>query len=197
MKKYRYPLVLFLLACAVATTAGAENASVLKPPKGAEIALVVFEDLQCPDCARAEPLLEEAARTYNIPIVVYDFPLQQHRWAFEASVLAKYFGTLSRKLEEEFRDYIYRNQRQVTPENLRGMAERFAQQHNVDLPFALDPQGKLAAAVRADMNLGQRIGVSHTPTIYVVSNKRSGTPFVEVVDRGRLFQTIDQMKRED
>ena len=36
----------------------------------------------------------------------------------------------------------------------------------------------------------------HTPTIYVVSNKRAGKPFVEVVDRSQLFALIDSMQRE-
>jgi hypothetical protein len=30
----------------------------------------------------------------------------------------------------------------------------------------------------------------------VVSNKHTGTPFVEVVDRNQLFQLIDTMKKE-
>ena len=47
----------------------------LRPPKGATVALVIFEDLECPDCARAAPLLEEASRTYKIPVVRHDFPL--------------------------------------------------------------------------------------------------------------------------
>jgi len=38
--------------------------------------------------------------------------------------------------------------------------------------------------------------LQHTPTLYVVSNKRSGTPFVEVVDRSQLFQLIDTMRKE-
>src|SRR5580692_12628498 len=46
----------------------------LRPPKGAQVAIVVFEDLQCPDCRRAAPLVEEAARTYKIPVVRHDFP---------------------------------------------------------------------------------------------------------------------------
>ena len=37
------------------------------------------------------------------------------------------------------------------------------------LPFAVDPQGKLAAEVKADYALGQRIGIEHTPTIWVVT----------------------------
>jgi len=64
------------------------------------------------------------------------------------------------------------------------------------LPFVVDPQGKLAAAINEDKNAGQRVGINHTPTIYVVSNKTQGKPFVEVVDRTQLFQLIDAMKNE-
>ena len=76
--------------------------------------------------------------------------------------------------------------------NLREFTEKFAQQHGVALPFAIDPQGKLAAEVKADYALGQRIGIEHTPTIWVVTNGTNAAPFVEVVDRTKLFQLIDQ-----
>ena len=57
----------------------------------------------------------------------------------------------------------------------------------------MDPQGKLAAeAVKADYALGQRVGIEHTPTIWVVTDHSKGAPFVEVVDRTKLFQLIDQ-----
>jgi hypothetical protein len=39
--------------------------------------------------------------------------------------------------------------------------------HHISLPFAIDPQGKLAGLVKADYALGQRIGIEHTPTIWV------------------------------
>ena len=66
----------------------------------------------------------------------------------------------------------------------------------MDLPFVVDPQGKLAAEVNKDKSLGNTVGIQHTPTIYVVSNKTQGKPFVEVVDRSQLFQLIDSMKQE-
>ena len=66
----------------------------------------------------------------------------------------------------------------------------------MELPFVVDPQGKLAEGINQDKNLGQRVGINHTPTIYVVSNKTQGKPFVEVVDRTQLFQLIDAMKNE-
>jgi protein-disulfide isomerase len=185
---------LCLLLAALAAAQSADNPA-LKPPKGAQVAIVVFEDLECPDCARAAPLLEEAAKTYNIPVVRHDFPLQMHPWSMEAAILARYFDTKSKKMGNEFRDTVFQHQLEINKDNLHAFAEKFAAAHKVDLPFVVDPQGKLAALVEADRNLGNSIGLNHTPTIYVVSNKNVGKPFVEVVDRTQLFQLIDTMKR--
>ena len=75
---------------------------------------------------------------------------------------------------------------------LRRYTEQFAQAHGVALPFAIDPQGSLAALVKADYALGQRVGIEHTPTIWVVTANSKGAPFVEVLDRTKLYQIIDQ-----
>lgn len=187
-----------LLALVLMTLFAAAQAppTALKPPKGSQVALVVFEDLQCPDCRRAAPLVEQAAKTYKIPVVRHDFPLPFHSWSMEAAVNARYFDTHSKDLGNEYRDYIFEHQPEVTPQNLRGFTEKFATDHKVEIPFVVDPQGKLAAAIKADKDLGVQVGIEHTPTIYVVSNKTQGKPFVEVVDRSQLFQMIDAMKRE-
>jgi protein-disulfide isomerase len=194
MKKYTLFAFAILLFASLASAQ--DTASALKPPKGAQVAIVVFEDLQCPDCRRAAPLVEQAAKAYKIPVVRHDFPLPMHNWSFDAAVIARYFDTISKPLGKQFRDYIFEHQPEITPANLRGFAEKFATDHKVDLPFVVDPQGKLASLVTADRNLGNRVGIEHTPTIYVVSNKTQGKPFVEVVDRSQLFQLIDTMKRE-
>lgn len=178
-------------------TALAENVpEVLRPPKGAQVALVVFEDLQCPDCRRAVPLLEQASKTYNIPVVRHDFPLPMHNWSFEAAVMARYFDTHSKVLGNAFRDYVFEHQLEIVPSNLHSFAEKFAAERKLDLPFVVDPTGKLAALVLADKELGKSLNLEHTPTIYVVSNKRTGKPFVEVVDRSQLYALIDAMKKE-
>ena len=92
----------------------AADTSSLRPPKGAKVAIVVFEDLQCPDCGRAEPLLEEAAKTYKIPIVRHDFPLPQHNWSFDAHMFGRYFDTKSPELGEEWRRFCLKNQASIT-----------------------------------------------------------------------------------
>ncbi len=191
----QFTFFLFLMVAAAALV-WAGDTSVLRPPKGSKVALIVFEDLQCPDCARAAPLLHEAAQKYNIPLVQYDFPLPMHNWSFEAAVNARYFDTKSKKVGDEYRLFIFQNQPQITKDNLRGMTERFADDHKVPLPFVVDPSGELAAKVRADFQVGQRVGIDHTPTIYVVSDTTRGRPFVEVVDRSQLYQLIDEVQKE-
>lgn len=195
--KTRFLLLAFVLfALGSSLFAQDEVNPALRPPKGSQVAIVTFEDLECPDCRRATPLLEEAAKTYKIPLVFHDFPLPFHQWSFEAAVMARYFDTHSKQLGSQFRDYIFEHQPEITKDNLRSYADKFAAEHKVDLPFVVDPQGKLAAAVTADRDLGKSVHIEHTPTIYVVSNRTQGKPFVEVVDRSQLFQLIDAMKAE-
>jgi protein-disulfide isomerase len=166
----------------------------LRPPKGAQLALVEFADFQCPQCARVAPLLVQASRNYKIPLVQHDFPLPMHNWSFEAAVLARYFDTHSKEIGNEFREYVFAHQVEIIPQNLRGFAEKFAAAHNIKLPFVVDPDGKLAVLVKADRDLGLSLKVVHTPTIWVVSSKRGGKPYVEVTDTNQLYVLIDAMK---
>jgi protein-disulfide isomerase len=172
----------------------AADASLLKPPPGAKVAIVVFEDLQCPDCARAYPIVWEAANAHKIPVVLHDFPLPMHNWSFEAAVWARYFDKTSVDMGNEFRKFIYANQIQITKDNLLQWAQKFAASNKAEVPSVKDPDGKLAESVRADYSLGQRIGVEHTPTIWVVGNGGVSQPLVEEIkDRDKLGHMIEDM----
>lgn len=188
------PIALLLLL-----TAGTAQDSVspaLRPPKGAQVAIVVFEDLQCPMCRRTAPLLEQASKTYKIPVVRHDFPLPMHNWSYDAAVMARYYDTHSKALGNEFRDYIFANQLEINPKNLRSYAEKFAAEHKVDFPFVVDPNGKLAALVNADRDLGKSIKLAHTPTVYIVSTRHPDKPYVEVPDNNQLYAMIDAMMKD-
>jgi len=169
-------------------------ADTLRPPKGAQTALVVFEDLQCPQCGRVAPLLEQASRTYKIPLVQHDFPLPMHNWSFEAAVIARYFDTHSKELGNQFRLAVFEHQIEITPMNLRGFAEKFAAEHKLSLPFAVEKDPKLIALVNADKELGMSLHIDHTPTIWIVSSRHPDKPFVEVKDTSQLYVMIDAMK---
>ena len=194
-------LMMALLTFAMFTTAetakaaGPGDTSVLHPPKGSKMAILVFEDLECPQCARIEPLLEQAEAKYKIPLVRYDFPIPGHPWSLEAHITARYFDTKSKALGEEFRRYIFANQPNITKLNLRSMIDRFAYEHHVTMPMLTDPNNELAAKVKADFDFGQKVGIDHTPTVYVVSTSPR-SPVVEVKDVSQLFSVLDQTKEK-
>lgn len=194
----RFVVVLIASMLAAAGVGAAQETvdSVLRPPKGAQVAIVVFEDLECPMCRRTAPLVEQASKTYKIPVVRHDFPLPMHPWSYQAAVMARYFDTHSKELGNQFRDYIFENQLEVNVQNLRSYAEKFATAHKVDLPFIIDPNGKLAAQVNADRDLGQAIKLDHTPTVYIVSSRNPSHPYVEVKDNNQLYSTIDAMMKD-
>jgi protein-disulfide isomerase len=168
----------------------------LAPPADVKVAVVLFQDLQWPDCASAYPTVREVARTRNVPVILHDFPLPRHNWSYQAAVNARYFGLQSQQLGDEFRGYILQNQSRITDEAvLRQFTERFAAEHQMRLPAAFDSDGKLAELVHRDFLLGQRIGMEHTPTIFVVSHGAVSPALVGPVNRERLSQLIELLQK--
>jgi protein-disulfide isomerase len=189
----------FALGLALAGVGAAQDTpeTVFKPPKGAQYAIVVFEDLECPMCRRVAPLVEQASKQYKIPYILHDFPLPMHPWSYQAAVMARFFDTHSKDVGNDFRDYIFQNQLEITAQNLRGFAEKFAAAHKIDLPFVIDPNGKLAGEVNADRDLGKAIKLDHTPAVYIVSSKNPNRPYVEVREpASQLYSTIDAVMKE-
>jgi protein-disulfide isomerase len=190
------PKAIFVAILALSASSFAADASSFKPPTGAKVAIVMFEDLECPDCAANYPVVWEQAKLHQIPVMLYDFPLPKHNWSFDAAVWARFFDTKSQKVGNDFRGFIYSNQTQITRANLQTWVQKFADSNHVPVPFAKDPEGKLADKVKADYALGQRIGIEHTPTVFVIGKGTVATPFVEVVDRSQLSQNIEDMLKK-
>ena len=170
------------------------DGSQLELPKGATVAIVVFEDLQCPDCAQAHPQLLAAAAEYKVPLVIHDFPITRHAWAFPAAIVARYFTLQSPALGIEFRSYVFENQRDITPDNLREYAETFAQQHGKQLPAEIDPDGKLAALVQADFDLGKQIGLQYVPLMFVIGRGTGAARYTEVMNPAEFGAVIARMR---
>lgn len=186
-------LAVFLMLSALA--AFAADLEVLRP-KTDKVAIVIFEDLECPMCAHDHPIVMAASKQYNVPVIVHDFPLPQHAWSFEAAIAARYFESKSPELGHEFRSFVFQNQPSLANDaaKYRALAQRFAAEHHVELPFAIDPNGELKAKIDQDKALGQRVGIEHTPTIYIASSIPT-QPVQEVVNDGQLFQMVEAAKR--
>jgi hypothetical protein len=175
----------------------AETCSV-KPPAGAALAIVEFEDLQCPRCAAISGVVHDASRVYKIPLVRYDFPLGIHNWSKQASIIGRYFDHLSaapgakdKNLGDEYRKYIFENQPAITPDGLRSYADTFAKSKGLTLPANVDPKGEFEKEVNLSYACGVSTRIQHTPTIFLVKN--DGSAPVEVQDVDKLYATIDTM----
>jgi protein-disulfide isomerase len=170
------------------------DASPLKPPAGARVAMVEFADFECPLCGAHNSILKAAVSRYKIPWIRHDFPLPYHAWAIDAAVNARWFDLHSKTLGDEYRDAVFANQSSIySPGVLRQFTAKFASSHHLALPFAIDPQGRLAAAVKADKALGERVGIDHTPTVFIVTSGGKGAHYVEVIRIDQdLYRIIDQ-----
>jgi hypothetical protein len=193
------PLRSLALTCLLAASlpSAAVDASALKPPAGAKVAIVMFADLECPECAHAYPLIWNAASAHKIPVVLHDFPLPRHNWGFEAAVWARYFDQTSTDLGNAFRKFIYANQSQITRESLQQWVQKFGDDNKAPVTLPNDPDGRLAEQVKSDFALGQRIGIEHSLTLWVVSNSGVSQPLVEEIkDRAQLDQLIEDMLKK-
>lgn len=200
-------IVRALLVCCVAAAFSFPHAavgqagndpSVLKPPPGARVAIVEFDDLQCPACAYMNPILKGAAAQYHIPWVRHDFLIPEHNWSRNAAIYARYFDARSKALGDEYRDQVFANQNSIyNPAMLGSFTQRFAQAHGIALPFQVDPQNRFAAEVQADDDLGKRLGITQTPTIYIVMSGVKGQSWIKVQNPEKdLYSDIDRALAE-
>ncbi len=157
-----------------AGTAAPDNfrdTTILRPPIGSKVAIIVFEDLGCPLCARSHPIEKQVAEQYHVPLLRYDFPLAQHIWTFQGAVYARYLqDKVSPKLADEYRSAVFASQMSISgKDDLKQFTQHWMQQHGQQMPFVLDPGGALAKKVQADYDLGKRLNVEYTPTLVVVT----------------------------
>lgn len=147
------------------------DTTVLRPPVGSKVAIIVFEDLGCPACAHAHPIERQVAEQYHVPLVRYDFPLAQHIWTFDGAVDARYLqDKVSPKLADEYRSAVFAAQMSISSkDDLRQFTDHWMQQHGKKMPAVVDPDGALARKVQADYDLGKRLNVEYTPTLVVVT----------------------------
>jgi protein-disulfide isomerase len=171
-----------------------KDTSMIKPPPGQKIAIYEFEDLECPACGRAHPMVMAAIDHYKIPFVRKDFPLQGHIWSTDAAIWARYMqDKISPKVADEYRTAVFAAQAGIgSKDDLMNFTRKFFQSHGAQMPFVVDPTGELRKEVFADRDLGMKMGLSQTPTIFVCTQ----TSWVQVTDPTQLYQTIESVQSQ-
>ncbi|MBA3651628.1 MAG: DsbA family protein, partial [Chthoniobacterales bacterium] len=131
----------------------------------APVTIVEFSDYQCPFCARDNPTLAKVRETYGdkVKIVFKDYPLPNHPQAPKAAEAARCAG--EQKKYWEMHDAMFANQRALEVPALKQTARAIGLE-GAAFDSCLD-SGKYAAAIRGDTELGERMGVNSTPTLYI------------------------------
>ena len=162
----------------------------LVPPPGAKVAIVEWEDLECPACAHAFPFVHMAVDHYKIPYVRYDFLIPGHIWSREAAIYARYLqDKVSPELATQYRREVFASQfKFASKDDLNRFTQEFFKKNGKQVPFVVDPTGQLAREVEKDVALGNKLGLTETPTLVVVTPKG----WIQVKDVSDLYQAIDK-----
>ena len=171
-----------------------KDPAILKPPAGVKVAILEWEDLECPACAHAFPVVHEAIKHYNIPLVERDFLINGHIWSKDAAVYARYLkDKVSPDLAAEYRREVFASQYRISSkDDLQRFTQQFFAAHGKQMPFVVDPTGQLMKEIQADVDLGLKLGVNETPTIVVATQHH----WIQVKDVMQLYAAIDQANAE-
>lgn len=151
----------------------------------AAVTIVEFSDYQCPFCARVNPTLAKVRETYGdkVKIVFKDYPLPNHPQAPKAAEAAH--CAAEQKKYWEMHDAMFSNQRALEVPALKQTARAMGLE-GAAFDQCLD-SGKYAATVRSGSELGDRMGVNSTPTLYI-----NGRPLIGAMPFENFKAIIDE-----
>lgn len=154
-------------------------------PENAALTVIEFSDLQCPYCSQFAPTLDSLARAYpnDVKVVFKNFPLSFHEKARAAAAAAIAAGRQGKFFEFRYKvaphyhdlgDSLYL----AVAKDIGLDVARFKKE------MALTPD--VNKILDEDMDLGRKVGVEGTPTIFVngrLAQDRSFDYFVRQLRR--------------
>ena len=158
--------------------------SAVRGPKDAAVTITMFSDFQCPFCAQSAPIVEEVLKAYpkDVNFVMKQFPLRQiHPNADPAARAAVAAGKQGKFWE--MHDELYKNGRNLTPETIKGIAEKIglnAKKFETDMN-----SDEVKKQVDEELALGQKVDVRGTPSFFIngkVASNRSVDGFKAQID---------------
>jgi protein-disulfide isomerase len=177
---------------ALALAMGLPAQTLVEGLAGSPVRVIIYEDLQCPDCADFRVMLDQkllAKYGGKVAFIHRDFPLAKHAWARTAATAARFFAARGEALGLEYRRFTMAHIRETKADNFRERLAAFAREHGVkpeDAVAALDDPA-LAALVEKDYQDGVARGIARTPTVLV-----NGKPFIETFTFEEISKGIDE-----
>jgi protein-disulfide isomerase len=142
----------------------------------APVTLEEFGDFQCPPCRSLSTYLDDLLKEYHpkLRIVFHNYPLKQHKHAYDAALAAEAAGAQGHFWE--MHDVLYREQDVWSKASFpRALFDAYAGTIGLDVDqFQKDMESEKAEQqVDGDEERGNSIGVKSTPTLFL-NNKEVG-----------------------
>jgi protein-disulfide isomerase len=143
-------------------------------PEKSTVTIVEFSDLQCPHCKDAQPIIDKLlTEEPSARFVFQNFPLPMHNWAAKAAAYADCVGRSSNDAFWKFVQGTFDQQANITESNADEKLTAIADAAGVkgaDIAVCAakpDTQTRVGRSVA----LGQSVGVTGTPTLFVNGRK--------------------------
>lgn len=187
-----HSIIFLALALAATVPLATAQTPVIEGNPASPVRVIVYEDLQCPDCAVFRDMLDKTLLPQFGTKVAFehrDFPLAKHAWARKEAIAARFFATISPRTALDYRRAAFAHIAEIKAGGFNDHLAAFARDHGVDPERALAAldDAKLAAAVEADFQDGVARGIAHTPTVIV-----NGEPFVESFPVEAVAKSIEK-----
>jgi len=180
-----------LLMLAAGHCAFASRNDVMEGNPASPIKVLIYEDLQCSDCARFRILLDEKILPRygsKVAFIHRDFTLGKHDWAVPAAIAARWVWEQSNELGIIIRREMLSEQDSINTRNLKQWLVDFAYRNHLDPKGIVDSLSdpRLGALVDQERQSAVARGVSRAPTVFV-----GGQPFVETIIYDDLARALD------
>lgn len=158
----------------------------------APVTIIEFSDFQCPYCARSATVVEELLEKHpeDVKFVFLHFPLGFHSWAKPAAIASVCAAEQNDEAFWVLHDSYFRNQSDITDENLLEKSRGFLADSGIDLDGwaacagddgSLAYQGALLE-VETSMAKGSAYGITGTPGFFVNGRFLNGSQPLEVFE---------------
>lgn len=165
--------------------------------KDSPVRVIIYEDLQCPDCADFRVMLDQKLLPKygaKVAFIHLDFPLAKHEWARPAAIASRFIQGVSEEKASQFRRETMAALRTIKADTFQDWLKTFCAKNGLDANQAItsltDPA--LAALVQKDFEEGVARGIARTPTALV-----NGEPFIETFTAEQISAGIDTALKEN
>lgn len=149
-------------------------------PPEAPVSIVMYSDFQCSFCLEeAKTIRQNIPASYPKDVRVYfkDFPLEAiHPWAKSAAIAGRCVFRQNKEAFWKYHDWIFENQAQITPENLKDKAVEFGKTNGLEpiqLAACIDDRAT-EAEVNSSIAEGRAVGINSTPTMFINGRRAVG-----------------------